>query len=498
MLNEKGTPPPCLTRDRLAGEPRSSQDANRNALDDRPASNFDSGKTTVQTCSRKSASIVFQVTHPVPPVTDERGRWTYLGAMFVLETIIWGFASSYGVLLDYYLHSDFAKEPRANFLLPLVGTINTGLMALLIPFVSVILNRYPNVKSKAMFLGLMIMSPSLLLSSFSNHSIHVLFALGVGYGTGGVLVYYPALTYLPEWFPDRPGLANGIVFSGNGLGGLVFPYIIEILLARCGVRAMLRYLTLIVTISVGTSVYFVRSPKTASEVEKLEGETIFQTLGDLRALKAGALWVYILANILETFSYFIPCLYLPNYAHSQGLPALSGTTLLATINIANIVSRIIFGLLSDHFSTHLIGGATSLVAAASVVGFWGLLVTTGLPGLIVFSIIFGVTSGAWTSLYFSVIKEWKVDERTTLTMYSLFALTRGLANIIVGPISSALLQSTTPHVSSRGFSSDYSNAIIFCAATMFAAAGIEAGLYIHEQLGHQKKRKHSEYSNTSI
>ncbi|EGG07234.1 uncharacterized protein MELLADRAFT_62775 [Melampsora larici-populina 98AG31] len=424
------------------------------ALDDQQSSTVEFRKTKVQSCSRKSASIVFQVTHPVPLVKAGWDRWAYLGAMFVLETIIW-----------------LLKTRELEIGLFNINPQTTGAD---IVFLYAYHSRFP------------------------VQSIHVLLTMGVGYGTGGVLVYYPALTYLPEWFPDRPGLANGIVFSalgslGNGLGGLVFPYIIEVLLVKCGVKAMLRYLTLIVTISIGTSLYFIRSAKEASDVEKLEGETIFKTLGDPRALKAGALWVYLLANILETLSYFIPCLYLPNYAHSQGLPALSGTTLLAAINIANIVSRIIFGPLSDHFSTHLIGGTTSLVAAASVVGFWGLLINAGLPGLIAFSIIFGVTSGAWTSLFFSVIKEWKVDERTTLTIYSFFALTRGLANIIAGPISSALLRSTTPHASSRGFSSDYSRAIIFCAATMLSAAVIEAGLYI-QQLCHQKRQKAFENS----
>ena len=30
-----------------------------------------------------------------------------------------------------------------------------------------------------------------------------------------VFVYYTALSYLPEWFIERRGLANGIVFAGQ-------------------------------------------------------------------------------------------------------------------------------------------------------------------------------------------------------------------------------------------------------------------------------------------
>lgn len=77
--------------DRAAGEPGSSPDAKQIALDDQQSSTVEFGKTKTQSCSRKSASIAFkfQVTHPIPPAKAGWDRWAYLGAMFVLETIIW-------------------------------------------------------------------------------------------------------------------------------------------------------------------------------------------------------------------------------------------------------------------------------------------------------------------------------------------------------------------------------------------------------------------------
>ncbi|EGG01458.1 uncharacterized protein MELLADRAFT_92172 [Melampsora larici-populina 98AG31] len=475
------------------------------------------------------------------------GAWGYLAGMFILETTIWvglliltagckkandGFPSSYGVLLDYYLHTRFADESSANFILPLVGTVNTGLLALLIPIVSAVLNRFPHIKPQTMYFGVgfttikIIRKQNLaLLSVYGGkliifvlliiQSVHVLLTLGIGYGIGGVAIYYPALTYLPEWFPERPGLANGIVFSGlsivpwflrdgrfhksnsdqrlirgtsiflgNGVGGLLFPFIIERLLAKCGITMALAYLTIIITVAVLVSLYLVKPPYPSSRIDRNNDEDIWQTIGDWHALKAGALWLFVAANIFQTFSYFLPSLYLPR------LSPTSGTTLLAALNIANIGSRLVFGTLSDHFSTHLIGGATSLVAAISIVFLWG-AETFSMNDLIIFSIIFGGTSGSWTSLYFSVIKEWRVDERTTLSIYSIFSATRGIANILSGPISSSLLRKSNLTAPRSGFSSPYSGVIAFCGANMLLTAAIEAVLFAS-----QFKAKRIEKFNT--
>lgn len=55
--------------------------------------------------------------------------------------------------------------------------------------------------------------------------------------------------------------------------------------------------------------YFAR-PNSIS-TSKQGCETFRAAIGDVSALKAGALWVFALANVLETLSYFLPPLYLP-------------------------------------------------------------------------------------------------------------------------------------------------------------------------------------------
>ncbi|MBW0467281.1 hypothetical protein O181_006996 [Austropuccinia psidii MF-1] len=277
----------------------------------------------------------------LPPVDTGREAWKYLFAMFILELAIWGFAGSYGVLLDFYLHSKLGNEPASSFILPLVGTINTGIMATLM--------------------------------------------------------------------------------------------------------------------------------KASS------------ALGNLQALKEWKFLGFLVCNVTQALAAFLPALYLPHYAHSNLLGSSSGTVLLATLRVSGIVGKILFGALSDSLSPHLIGCVTNAVASISVLGIWGGLGSQGLSALMVFASLFGMTAEAWTSIYFPVIGQQKVDENTTLTMYGALSITRGVGNILAGPISSGLMRTKLTMPSGTGFAAlnnSYASLIMFCGIGMAGTAVIEALLYL--------------------
>ncbi|PLW07329.1 hypothetical protein PCASD_23522 [Puccinia coronata f. sp. avenae] len=90
--------------------------------------------------------------------------------MFMLEFAIWGFGASYGVLLDFYLHSKFQSEPGASIILPSVGTVNTGIMASLVPVITTVTNIFPRSKFPITYVGLVVFLTSVFLSSFAQSS----------------------------------------------------------------------------------------------------------------------------------------------------------------------------------------------------------------------------------------------------------------------------------------------------------------------------------------
>ncbi|KAA1116829.1 hypothetical protein PGTUg99_023668 [Puccinia graminis f. sp. tritici] len=415
-----------------------------------------------------------------PAVGIDWPAWRYLAAMFMLEFAIWGFGCSYGVLLDYYLHSKFQNDPGASIILPSVGTVNTGIMAALVPVITTFTNIFPRSKVPITYGGLAIFLGSIFLSSFAQNSIHVLLTMGLGFGFGGVAAYIPPLSYLPGWFLERRGLANGVIFSGSGIGGLVFPIILEVLLPMDGAGKALKYCALVLTIMCGAAAYVIK-PRTDGPPEtKAKSDNFLAAFGDVTVFKDTNFWSFLLSNTLQALGSFLPGLYLPNYAHSISLGPSSGMILLASFNVSTIFSKIIFGILSDHFSPYLIGCCTSAVASLSVFGLWGGLGSTGLASLVMFAIVFGITSGCWTTLYFSRIQRLKVDENTTMTLYGAYSMTRGVGNIISGPVSSALMRVKLPAPVGSGFAAlddKYSSLIFFCGVLMTLTTVLEG--YLH-------------------
>jgi MFS family permease len=68
---------------------------------------------------------------------------------------------------------------------------------------------------------------------------HLVLALGVLYPIGAAAYYMPAATLLFQWFNARRGFASGVMYSGTGIGGAVFPFAMQALLDHAGYRLAL-------------------------------------------------------------------------------------------------------------------------------------------------------------------------------------------------------------------------------------------------------------------
>lgn len=91
--------------------------------------------------------------------------------MFIIETTVWGFATSFGVLFRFYQNdprSPIKPYPNAKLILTLVGTISTGVMAAAVPFFSFWISKKPGIRRRLMFFGLLTCVLSVFLSAYST------------------------------------------------------------------------------------------------------------------------------------------------------------------------------------------------------------------------------------------------------------------------------------------------------------------------------------------
>lgn len=390
----------------------------------------------------------------------DRGKFAfmYLAAMFTIETFVWGFATSFGVLFNFYRQDSRSPLPRKSedtrVILSMVGTINIGIMASTAPFLSLWIAKRPDTRRGLMLFGVFTCGISLLLSSFSTSALHVLLTQGISYSIGGGALYSSAISYLPEWFEARRGLANGIVFAGTGAGGLIFPLLLNTLLSKYGVEITLRIAAAIITAVTLLAVFCVQPrithfPQTKKSLDEGSSGGGKHTPSGVRSVCKDfgqcLTWVfctYLISNTYQSTVFYLPGVYLPTYSECLGLPAVTGSALVSLLNAGSVISQLGGGILSDYYSPHLIGLLSNLFGGASVLVFWGALGHHGAAGLFVFSATYGCTAGAWTSLFFSVLRDFITNRELVIVGYGVLSFTRGMGNIAGGPISSALVSSS--------------------------------------------------------
>ena len=179
-------------------------------------------------------------------------------------------------------------------------------------------------------------------------------------------------------------------------------------------------------------------------------------------LRTSTFWVLQTGNILESLGFFIPNIYLPSYARSLGLTSISGTLTVSLFNTTSIFSQVILGLLSDRLHITTVILISTIGATMSVFLLWGF--STSLPLLCIFSLVYGLFAGGFTSTYTGSMKEvMRADDLAESGLVlGWLAAGRGIGSVLSGPLSEALL-SERPWVGDAlsGYGTGYGALIVF-------------------------------------
>jgi MFS family permease len=318
--------------------------------------------------------------------------------------------------------------------------------------------RYPRLANTLKWTGLPLMAASLIGASFSQTVNHLIITQGAIYGLGGCVVYYPTLLYLDEWFVQRKGLAYGIMWAGTGAAGLIIPFVMNFLLSEYGFRTTLRVWAVALLILSAPLIYFLRPRIPASSVSR-------NPRYGLGFLRTSTFWFLQAGFVIESLGYFLPPIYLPTFARSLGLSPSIGTLLVALINASAVFSTITMGFLIDRLHVTTVIMLSTVGAAISVFLFWGL--STALPLLAVFSILYGFFAGGLVSCIAGVIKVVKLrDESADVgTLIGLLSAGRGVGAVVSGPLSELLLKGGDWGGAGEAYGSGFGGLIVFTGVT---------------------------------
>ncbi|ODN82712.1 hypothetical protein, variant 2 [Cryptococcus amylolentus CBS 6039] len=333
----------------------------------------------------------------LPPVDTGHRAWLFLAGATTIEIFVWGLPFAVGILHVYWTNTLFPGYNAST--ITLAATLQTGLLYMSTAFFGPIIAAFPRYQRHFQILGLSGACISLISSGFVTKPFHLVITWGCIFPLAGSL-YMPCATLLFEWFFERRGLASGIMYAGTGIGGTVFPYIINSLLSSVGYKATMVSLGVAYAIIGGIALIPTTRRVPLSRYGSGEPGPRRQGLS-LGFMKSFTFFMGIFTILFTSLGNFVPSLWLPSYADDLNLTSPSGTALISILNAASVPGNFLLGFMSDHIPLQIVISISCIGTALSCAFLWGW--GTGGGTLVGFCIVFGLLGQSFTALWTQMI-----------------------------------------------------------------------------------------------
>ena len=233
---------------------------------------------------------------------------------------------------------------------------------------------------QAMATGGLLFGGGLLLSSagIAQHSLAMLYMGNIMCGMGYGCAYTPPLQALIDWFPDRKGLASGLVIAGFGSGALAFTPAVNSLAAKFCVQPIYIGSTLPTSYSLSDAVQC-----TASDLAKLPYDSLspgwyLVNTGSTGIYQALAIMAIIYSSLIIASAFTIakPC---KGYTPAGYSPPATKINAALNVPVENVLSTPQFWLLFSTATLLATGGMSLMSVASPLVQE---VFTTALPALV--------------------------------------------------------------------------------------------------------------------
>lgn len=256
-----------------------------------------------------------------------------------------------------------------------------------------------------------------------------------GLGTG--LGYNGVLTGVAGWFPDKNGLATGVLLTGFGFGSMLIGQLASMLIPAVGLSGTFRIFAAAIGLALWAGCRMVRLPgpeeplPPAPAAASVEGQRDF-TPGEM--VRRPSFWIFFLWNLLMCSSGLLVINSAASISAYYGAAAVLGLL----VSVFNGASRIPFGMLVDRFGRRRV----MLLANCLLLVCGGLLVAGGLSrsavlvlaGMLIMGVCYGnsVTIGTLVIRQFYGGKHYAVN----LSLVNCCAIPASF----LGPMISSALQ----------------------------------------------------------
>jgi MFS transporter, OFA family, oxalate/formate antiporter len=291
------------------------------------------------------------------------------------------------------------------------------------------------------------------IASSSVHSLGgLLFWYGVVGGIGAGIIYGATIATALKWFPDRRGLAAGLVAAGFGAGAALSVAPIESVINHAGWRVAFFQFGIIQGIIVILASLVLSAPPegfkaTAAAIAKRVSQHVRQAEADstpVEMIRTPHFWVMYVMMVLVGGGGLMATAQLGPIARSTGVDRtvlLWGLTALVLAlqidRILNGITRPIWGWISDR-----IGRENSMFVAFGIQGFAILWLLSLLHHPVGFVVASGAAFFFWGEMYslFPAMVGDLWGRRYAATNYGLMYTAKGVASIWAGPIAAYMFE----------------------------------------------------------
>jgi OFA family oxalate/formate antiporter-like MFS transporter len=158
-----------------------------------------------------------------------------------------------------------------------------------------------------------------------------------GFGVG--IGYNAVIAAVTRWFPDRPGMASGLLMMGFGFGGIVLGSVVDIMVKQAGIFAAFFRLSVMVWAVMALGSFLVKAPPPPAKSARAEG-------GDYppsRMIRTGAFWCFFAYAVVTSSAGLLVINSAATIAITYGAPAVLGLI----VGVFNGIGRLLFGAIYD-------------------------------------------------------------------------------------------------------------------------------------------------------
>jgi MFS transporter, OFA family, oxalate/formate antiporter len=274
-------------------------------------------------------------------------------------------------------------------------------------------------------------------------SLYLTYGLFCGIGTG--IVYVGIVGLMVRWFPDRRGLATGVVAAGYGFGAILTTFPIDTMMKESGYQHTLVVFGVILGLVGAAAALALRLPTTDDKLPPSPAlaSTVGTPPGEM--LRSKVFWLmFVMMTMMSTGGLMIISQFAA-FSRDFGVAnitvfGLAALPLALTVDrLTNGLTRPFFGWVSDRIGRENTMGLAFLLEAASVT-----LMVMFRDNALVFVILSGVVFFGWGEI-FSLFPSTLTDTFGTkhaTTNYGWLYIAQGIGSILGGPLAALLREQT--------------------------------------------------------